>query len=200
MGEIAKYTSAKTKIFANMKNPLDILDTDCRNAINHISTIHPSVMPVAKKLCSLVSPFVPCIDDEQMLVQKILRQAANDFEDGLTMNDMRLAYFNFFNTIKSSLPQLLNYTIEVKNGHRLNVNIDIMSESVQDALFKKPYAVRIFYDPITAGITNHELSLILLPRVFNRAQMINIGIPSCGFNYVDDLKNRRHSIADGAEE
>ena len=183
-----RYNYKETKEFRNMRNPLMVLDIDCRVALDSIAQFHPNILPVANRLCSMVGHFI-IKENGQPFISDLLREAVDEFENTYDSCGLRIAYYNFFNTVAGELPKLLNYVVEIKASGKPSRFVDFLKDDIKDCISSKGDILIISYNPITPSLTNHELSLLFMSRVFTRTDLLNIGVPSIGYNSVVNLLN-----------
>jgi hypothetical protein len=67
--------------------------------------------------------------------------------------------------------------------------VDFVSEDIIDVIPKLGCRVEVRYTPIDPSLTEHEMSLIMLHRVFNREDLITLGVPSIGYQTVENFSN-----------
>jgi len=188
VGRIVEFKSGEVKRYRSAKNIVETLDIDCRNALDMCQSIHPSILPVACRLYSLAGPFLRD-DSDFPLVSTMLREACNEFENTYEEHGIRVAYHEFVICIKKMLPRLLDYTITVHiNASQLR-HVDLISEDLHDVVPKSGCRVTVRHTPIDPKMTEHEISLILLHRVFSRDDLITLGIPSMGYQSVKNFKS-----------
>ena len=67
--------------------------------------------------------------------------------------------------------------------------LDILHDNYASVLDDKSAVVEVKRQKIRASLTNTELSLLLVNRVFDRTDLLNLGVPSLGYNAVNNLMN-----------
>jgi hypothetical protein len=188
MGGLMEFTSSEAKKYKSAKNIIETLDIDCKNAIETVYSVHPGIMIVANRLYSLVGPFVTD-SDGLPLVSQILRDACNEFENAFPRHGIRFAYHEFVMVVKKGLPRFLDYTVLVHLSKSKIRQVDFVSEDIIDVIPKLGCRVEVRYTPIDPSLTEHEMSLIMLHRVFNREDLITLGVPSIGYQTVENFSN-----------
>ena len=188
MGSMIEFKSSEVKRYKLAKNVIETLDIDCRNAIEVCQSIHPSIVSVASRLYALAGPFL--LDEcGTSMVARALREACDEFENSYGHHGIRLAYHEFVVSIKNMLPRLLDYTISVHINSSTIRHVDLISEDIFDVLPKTGCKVTVRHTPIDPRMTEHEMSLIMLHRVFSRDDLITLGIPSMGYQSVVNFKS-----------
>jgi|TARA_R110000822_G_scaffold65139_7_gene159519 hypothetical protein len=193
VASVIKYTVKEIEAYLRGRPGVDSLDSDCRAALNAISAHHPNVLTVAARLYMLIGMLVKTKDGEPVICN-ILREAADEFENNYGMHGVRVAYRAFFFSILNSLPSLLDYKIEVVARGKIVNYVDILSEDLHKALQLKNCTLSVKYEPLNPVTRRHDLSLIMLTRVFSRTDLLNIGVPSIGYNTVSELKNKIRGV------
>jgi hypothetical protein len=188
MGGIKQFSRSEAKKYKSAKSIIETLDIDCKNAIETVYLIHPGIVMVANRLYSLAGPFITD-NDGIPLVSTILREACDEFENVYVKHGIRLAYHEFVMVVKRGLPRFLDYTVLVHLSKCKIRQVDFISEDVVDVIPKIGCRVEARYTPIDPSLTEHEMSLIMLHRVFNRDDLITLGIPSMGYQTVEKFKN-----------
>ena len=67
--------------------------------------------------------------------------------------------------------------------------LDILHDNYASVLDTKNAIIEVKRQEVSASLTNTELSLLLVNRVFERTDLLNLGIPSLGYNAVNNLMN-----------
>lgn len=189
MARVMKYTTKNIEAYLRCKPGIEGLDSDCRSALSAISVHHPNVLAVAARLQMLVGTLVKSEDGESVICNA-LREAADEFEDNYEMHGVRVAYRAFFFSILNSLPSLLDYKLEVIARGKTVKYVDILNEDLHKALQLKQCSLLVKHEPLNSTTQRYDLSLIMLTRVFSRTDLLNIGVPSIGYNTVSHLKNK----------
>ena len=170
------------------RTPLSIIDSDARNALSAIASYHPNITPTAQRLCLLAGPFMTTSDGE-CVISSMLRDASTEFEDAIDRDGLREAYYNFFHSIFLRLPTLFEYQVYVSEKPGTKKMLDILHDDYASLLDSKSTTVEVKRQDVRASLTNTELSLLLVNRVFDRTDLLNLGIPSLGYNAVNNLMN-----------
>ncbi len=170
------------------RTPLSIIDCDARNALSAIASYHPNITPTAQRLCLLAGPFMTTSDGE-CVISSMLRDASAEFEDAIDRDGLREAYYNFFHSIFLRLPTLFEYQVYVSEKPGTKKMLDILHDNYASLLDNKSATVEVKRQEVRASLTNTELSLLLVNRVFERTDLLNLGIPSLGYNAVNNLMN-----------
>lgn len=191
---IKKYSKRDIEKYLAIQNALGSFDTDCRNAIDAIKARHPNISSVAARLSALFGTFV-VTDADTPLICDILREAADEFENNNELYGVRIAYKAFFSSVMRSLPDLLNYKIEITVPGKPTKYVDILNEDVHDAIKRKGCSLIVSYLPIETDMSSYELSLLLLTRVFSRTDLLNLGVPSIGYTHVQSLGNKYKDVS-----
>lgn len=188
MGAITMYSSAEARKYKSSKSVVETLDLDCKNALDTVNPLHPGILSVANRLYSMAGPFVVSSCGLSM-VSMILREACNEFENTCPLHGIRMAYHEFVMVVKRELPRFFDYTVLIHLSKSNIRHLDFIGEDVIDAIPKMGCKVEVRHTPIISILTEHEMSLIMLHRVFNRDDLITLGIPSMGFRTVNKLKS-----------
>lgn len=170
------------------RTPLSIIDCDARNALSAIASYHPNITPTAQRLCLLAGPFMTT-SEGQCVISDMIREACAEFEDAIDTNGLREAYYNFFHSIFHRLPSLFEYQVYVEERPGAKRMLDILHDNYASVLDDKPAVVEVKRQKVRASLTNTELSLLLVNRVFDRTDLLNLGVPSLGYNAVNNLMN-----------
>ena len=188
MGGLMKYKGVDVKRFVTTKNVFELLDIDTRNAIDSVQYEHPSVPMIINRMFSMAGPFI--VDTDGLpLVAKIAREACTEFENVYEECGLRIAFHEFVMVVKSYLPRFLDYAMSVHISNSKIRQVDFLSEDVIDLLPKMGCKVEVRHMPIRPCMTEHELSLLMVSRVFSRCDLLTLGIPNIGYQSVSNFRN-----------
>ena len=188
MGGVTKYKGSDVKRFVSTKNVFELLDIDTRNAIECVEHHHPSIPQIINRMFSMSGPFI--IDTDGLpLGSKITREACTEFENVYLTQGVRIAFHEFVMVVKRYLPRFLDYAVTVHISNSKIRQVDFLSEDIVQLLPKLGCKVEVRYMPIDPSMTEHEVSLLMMNRVFSRCDLLTLGIPNIGYQSVSNFKN-----------
>ncbi|MDC8832851.1 hypothetical protein [Alteromonas gilva] len=186
MGSIETFTLKKADIekFMSARYSTHNLCLDNRHALTELSAHHSGIERVIANLCQYFTPALP--SGNTTLMDLIVHEALLEFEDKIKSESLDIAYQAFCKAVLKSLPRVMEYRVFIESSsRRVNDNEeywDCTREGLHTWL-EANCVTKLLVEqvPFLTSLNNNDIAMMLAPKIFNRQDMLYLGLPPTGF-------------------
>tara|TARA_R110000868_G_scaffold243511_4_gene499502 strand:- start:2648 stop:3241 length:594 start_codon:yes stop_codon:yes gene_type:complete len=186
MGSIETITLKRCDIekFMSVRNSTHNLCLDNRHALTELSAHHSGIERVIVNLCQYVTPALPY--GNSTLMDMIVHEALLELEDKVSSESLDIAYQSFCKTVLKFLPKALDYRVFIESSsRRINDNEEYWdcTRNGLHSWISENCVTKLSVElvPFTTSLNDNDLAMMLAPKVFNRQDMLYLGLPPAGF-------------------
>jgi len=187
MVRVTKYTSKEMRDYFNLTETEICLCVDNKNALHELGYRHLGIREVVKRLCRYVGPFL-VLDDNEVLLDRIVSEALNNFEDKYQSMGLDYAYKCFVETVLLWLPEVTQYRVYIDFNNDEAKFWDFFEKDML-SMFIKTQRGTLIVEKMKFETTMPKpyLGMLLAHKVLSRNDLVFINLPSVGFSRVVDF-------------